>query len=259
MIGNLLPSFFSKRIGRLGVLRRLGVPIVSALKVASGVGEYNRFLDSRLNLLPNQFARKVGVVVDVGANIGDWSEMAIRILAPDKLIAIEPNPIVYKKLMARIGMHKASLCINMGVGKASELLPFNITKGSQFASFLELNDGMDKIYGDSFAKERVIEAKVDKLDALLEVYQVIDLLKIDVQGYERFVLEGANDVLKRTKHILIEANFEHHYKSDIHFCELDKLLGSFGFVLSNFSEPFIGGGRVLWMDAVYSNVVLTGE
>src|SRR4051812_43177831 len=48
--------------------------------------------ESGLALFPPGIFRQLRVVVDVGANVGQWSAMLLDCVTPAKLIAIEPNP-----------------------------------------------------------------------------------------------------------------------------------------------------------------------
>jgi hypothetical protein len=79
----------------------------------------------------------------------------------------------------------------------------------------------------------------------------IDLLKIDVQGFEASVLRGAREVLQRTRFLLIECNVASHYEGDSLFPELHRILIQSRMTLYNLSEPVRLGGRALWADALY--------
>jgi hypothetical protein len=99
-----------------------------------------------------------------------------------------------------------------------------------------------------------VRVPLETLDNLLAEIPEISLLKIDVQGYEKFVLEGAQAILKKTHYLIIEVNFISHYEGDILFPELHELLSASGFFLQNLSEPHFGhrnGGRITWLDAIY--------
>jgi len=47
--------------------------------------------------------RKADVVVDVGADIGDWSAISLAFLRPNRLVAIEPLPSLQSVLHSRLG------------------------------------------------------------------------------------------------------------------------------------------------------------
>ncbi len=257
IFSNLLPHVFAKAAGRIRTLRRIGMSGFEASCCVLDSRAWRNILEARLDLLPDSFASHVGIVVDVGANRGDWSGIAWRILKPQKLIAIEPNPTLYTGIVERFKAHTAITCLNLGAGSKSGELPFYITSGSQCASFLKPERKMLDIYGDLFAEEKTIAVKVEPLDEILRDYEKISLLKIDVQGYERELLLGAVETLRKTDYVLVEVNFVSHYQNDIQFPELDRIMSSHGFMLANLSQPFIKQERVLWADALYKKMIFS--
>jgi len=110
---------------------------------------------------------------------------------------------------------------------------------------------MTGLYGKSFQTKEVIQVEVTRLDDLLAEVPEVSLLKIDAQGSERVVLAGAPQTIQKTRWILVEVNFVHHYQSDVLFPELHCLLTEGGFSLANFSPPFRHDERALWADALY--------
>lgn len=248
---NLLPYYFSKRVERFRVFRRIGMSFSEALQSVVGSSTWSSFVEARLNILPDDFSSNIVNIVDVGANRGDWSDIVLCTLKPKRLISIEPNPIVYAELLQRFRSCSAVTVLNLGTGSQAVELPFHITNGSQCASFLKPVSGICDIYGDLFIEEKTISIRVEKLDTILKEIVEISLLKIDVQGYERAVLLGAIETLKKTNYVLIEVNFTQHYENDIQFFELDQIMSSHGFILANLSPPFIKQEKVLWADALY--------
>jgi FkbM family methyltransferase len=131
--------------------------------------------------------------VDVGANIGGY---AIRAAKYCKVYAIEPLPRNYKIL--KINEKLNNVKINS----------FNIAAGNK--------NGKVKLYykigdwgGPSIKREfnEFIEVEMKPLDEIINE-ESIDLIKIDVEGVEDLVLEGARNLLNRTKMIIIEKNKE---------------------------------------------------
>lgn len=252
---NLLPYYFAKRAERFNMFRRIGISYYDALRSVVGSATWSSFLEARLNILPDNFAGNIVNIVDVGANCGDWSDIVLATLKPKRLIAIEPNPTVYAELIERFRGCSAVMVLNLGASSQASELPFHITSGSQCASFLKPVCGISDIYGDLFAEEKTINVRVEKLDTILKDIVEISILKIDVQGYERAVLLGAIETLKKTKYVLIEVNFTQHYENDIQFFELNQIMLSHGFALANISSPFIKQEKVLWADALYKRVL----
>ena len=245
----LLPHVVAKRFLRWRELRLAGSPY--ALRTALRSTCYADYKTAHLDLLPQGTLRTLRTVVDVGANVGDWSQ-ALLVCAPvGQLVALEPNPAVFKTLAARLRVFPNARCLNVAAGACKTTLPLHSTAGSQCSSLLTPKSEMVSVYGNAMEVTEKVEVPVEQLDDLLEEFAEVSLLKIDVQGYEREVLKGATATLNKTNWLLVEANFVAHYEQDILFPELNSRLAAQGFALAALSAPFLKHGRVLWADALF--------
>jgi hypothetical protein len=106
-----------------------------------------------------------------------------------------------------------------------------------------------------------ITVPVTTLDTELEQVKEISLMKWDVQGYEAEVLDGAVDVLQRTKVLFTEITYVPYYQGDIQFSQLHPLITSrTPLRLWGISTPHCSkSGKPLWADAVYVNDHLLGD
>lgn len=132
------------------------------------------------------------VVFDVGANIGIFALEVLFLRPQSVLTCFEPVPLNFnrlKKNLARNGFNSASLeCLALSSPSAPKRMEFSADIRSPFTMhFAENND------------TSTIEVNVISLDAYCEEREIekIDLLKIDVEGYERDVLQGARNLLGR--------------------------------------------------------------
>ena len=129
----------------------------------------------------------------------------------------------------------------------------HVHERSELSSILPLTDdgkGYHHILGTKSQVERV---SITTLDAALADFPTIDLLKIDVQGYEAQVFAGAHQTLQRTKVILVEVMYRPYYESALDFGELLNLITSIApFRIRAVSQPrFSLEGEPLWADAVF--------
>lgn len=144
------------------------------------------------------------VVFDVGANEGNWLSQVLR-LAPDaRLHAFEPQPALAERIRVRA---PGVFVTNAAVGERQDrltLYDYADHPGSSHASLLPgVIDGVHRglarttevpvIRLDDYCKDRSIEA--------------IDLLKIDVEGFELSVLRGAQRLLASGKVAAIQFEF----------------------------------------------------
>ena len=129
------------------------------------------------------------VFIDVGANIGGY---AIRVAKYCKVYAIEPFPRNYKIL--KINEKLNNVKINS----------FNIAAGNKNGKvklyYTQVNWLIPSI---KWKQDYFVEVEMKPLDEIINE-ESIDLMKIDVEGAEDLVLEGARNCLKRTKMVIIE-------------------------------------------------------
>ena len=157
------------------------------------------------------------VLVDVGARNGPRH---LEDLAEDvDVYAFEPNPEEYKKLVegttdaAKLGMpqspYKSVRYFPYALGNVDGQADFHVTPGPGACGLLEPDlerlreivwkgRRYERNFGDDiFAGARTISVETKRLDAFAreQALPPIDLLKVDVEGSEYEVLEGAGDVL----------------------------------------------------------------
>jgi len=157
--------------------------------------------------------------VDIGANVRHFSLLASGV-SKARTIAIEPIPHTYQKLVKNIKLNTLETnvdCLNIGLGETAGELKF--TKGF---------DVMNRV---ALEHENIptITVPIQKLDTVLANEQPT-FLKIDVEGFEYFVLKGANETLQKPslKYILLEFNNSGN-KFEITDEQVFKLVTSYGF------------------------------
>jgi FkbM family methyltransferase len=140
---------------------------------------------------------------DIGANIGLTSLLMDQHFNDAEIRAFEPHPKTFAQLSANIDRNSLGSnrlrTFDFGLGKAEgELLFRDVDK---------YNTGNSIILEKSLAAtQNTIRVPVRRIDDLDDLPERIDLMKIDVEGFELDVLEGGADALKRTRVALIEFN-----------------------------------------------------
>ena len=83
----------------------------------------------------------------------------------------------------------------------------------------------------------------------------VDVLKIDVQGYEDKVLKGAISSLGKKIYLVeLEIIFIDYYEKKKSFLEIEEILNPYGFELYSLTTPnFAENYRIKWVDALYIN------
>lgn len=142
-----------------------------------------------------------GTYVDVGANIGNHTIYFSKFCKSDNVISIEMDNQIFDVLNQNVTNNKLDnvTTINMGVGEKHK----TVTTSSIDKS----NVGMTKILSEGG------DVVVNTLDSILMEVNNINLIKIDVEGYESKVLMGAkNTILKHSPVIIAELRNEDEFK-----------------------------------------------
>jgi FkbM family methyltransferase len=252
---SLLPGGAERFLGWNAKFRELGFSHRAALRASASVERKRAYQSSRIGQLPPALRRTLDFVVDVGANQGQWSAALLTVAKPRRMEVFEPNPEAFALLEQRIGGRPGVQLHRIALGPTHGELPLQVTSASAFASFLDPIPEIASHYGTSATSvTKRVQVQVAPLDAVLSDNQPIDLLKIDVQGFERSVIAGAHTVLARTRAVLIEANFVPHYSGDDSLDSLTPLLRERGFALWDLAPPArAANGRPLWCDAVFTH------
>lgn len=138
------------------------------------------------------------VVLDIGANIGRYSSFVLGINNKSLVFAFEPHPRTFQTLIENVNETNFN-AYNLAIGEKNgilELYDYASKDGSEHATLYK-----DVIL--DFHKDDPISHTVDvvKLDTFLKNknIDIIDLLKIDVEGNEFKVLLGIQGYLKENK------------------------------------------------------------
>jgi FkbM family methyltransferase len=127
------------------------------------------------------------VVVDAGANIGIYSQVLSRCVGPTGVVhSFEPSPENFKRLQSATRKLANVRLSQAAVGECSG------------RSRLYLSDKLNvdhRTYSTEEDSRRTVPIDVIALDDYFKPGQRVDLIKLDIQGYELHALRGANRVL----------------------------------------------------------------
>jgi FkbM family methyltransferase len=159
-----------------------------------------------------------GIYVDVGANIGPLVCAVASRCHGARVVAFEPHPRIFRFLKKNVELNGLLNVILHNIGLAAQ-------PGDLYIS----NKRADDMNVVSNTGTRI---QVARLDDVLAPMTRIDLLKIDVEGFELEVLRGAKEMLSRTRQVYFEA-FEPQYRRfGYGFAQVRALLEAEGFLIS---------------------------
>ena len=200
----------------------------------------------------------VRTVFDIGANRGE-TVLELHALFPDATIhAFEPDPTTFDKLRLATAAVGAVRCHGFGLGAEDGTATLYLAASSEGNSFLRLAEGRGaECRGGWGAAAGAVTVPVRRLDTFCREagVGVIDLLKIDVQGFEGAVIAGGGEFLRRAnvRAVLVEAQFQPVYEVQAAFTDLFRSLDERGFRLVDlYNKNRSADGRLLWCDLLFS-------
>jgi FkbM family methyltransferase len=238
---------------------------------------------SALNLPTNP------VIVDCGCNEGQWlSHVLPQLKGQPRVIAIDMLRPEAERCQAK---HPQVLVINVALAQYTGFVAYHRYECSQCSSILNGTEALDKLCGhkheslatvtarrhecsqsssilkmtelhnkvwgspthEPVAEEQVRAMTLDDLLALTMIDHV-DLLKLDLQGYELHALCGAEETLKRTSHVISEVEWVKLYEGQVLYPELKLWLYDRGFYDWGFFDMrYLEDGSPACGDAVWTH------
>src|SRR5437762_5287979 len=160
---------------------------------------YKTYADRAERELLRKILFQGAVVVDVGANIGIYSRFLSRCVGPTGLVhSFEPSPDNFRRLCAAArGLRNVRLTQAVVGERSGECKLYVSDK-------LNVDHRAYKADGDS---RRAVSTEMIALDDYFKPGQRVDLIKMDIQGYELHALRGARRVLQENPDIKLLLEF----------------------------------------------------
>ncbi len=154
--------------------------------------------------LRNDFA----TVIDVGANRGQFAVFASRRFPHAMLMCFEPLPGARKRLRRAVGNSGGVRLSEMAVGAYNGEGELHVSAADDSSSLLPIGRLQREAFPGTDERAR-ISVQVRRLDDLLDRQALAGpvLMKVDVQGGELGVLEGAQRTLASVDALLVEVSF----------------------------------------------------
>lgn len=173
------------------------------------------------------------LVIDGGANVGQFADAVRRGFPGVDLRSFEPVQDVFSVLSQNVGEAEEVTLINKALGATTGQTQINVNKYRHASSVLDAKQGGAANF-DKFRKERSETIEVVTLDDYLDGESVEGywLLKLDVQGYELQVLRGAKDSISNFEAVLVEVGIRPTYEGEATLSELMAVLSVSGHRLS---------------------------
>lgn len=203
------------------------------------------------------------VIFDVGAHKGETSKVLRKAFPRAVIHSFEPFPDSYAALKENLKDDPKIKTFNYGLSNQNNQATFHANAGPYTNSLLK-TDKLAKVVWESDITETVQEVTCDfkTLDAHMESHSIpkLHVLKLDVQGAEHLVLEGARDSIAKGKIEMIytEIILQPTYEQQLRFDQFLEKMFSHGFSLHNiYNLNHTKKGLLRQIDALFTrNTVL---
>lgn len=185
-------------------------------------------------------AFSIDALIDVGANEGQYALAARRDAGfSGHIFSFEPNPDVFAILARHAARDAKWHVFNMALSDFDGTGEFHIMAAHQFSSIARPSDRLDPIFESRNRIERTVEMQCRRLDSMLD-----DLLKprglsrpflkMDTQGHDRAVCEGAGDRLAEMTGVQSELAVRPQYEGASDYRAMIDYLAARGFAPNAF-------------------------
>lgn len=198
--------------------------------------------------------RPYRTVMDIGAFEGEFTRLALDYLEPERVWLVEANPDQASQLRTTFASEPRCNVINAAIAAHTGDIRFHVSRHLPSSSLLPVQKAAAAHFGKDLSESREVTVPGYSLDDLFtrESIPQIDLMKVDIQGAERMLIQGGHAALAKVGVISIEVLFEELYEGCALFGELHSLLLKEGFHLQGLHGMRRGpAGFLLYGDAVY--------
>ena len=196
----------------------------------------NKFMEHDICNLISELVEDNTEFLDIGACLGLVS-LGVKKLLKNKTIkkyhCFEPNNLLFSMLSFNATIHKDMCLYNFAISDKVSLCNMRFSTYNSGCTYIYkiCNDLTD--YTHDFQRQ-YIQNYIDNsnvfiptlsLDFMIDIFENVSVIKIDVEGFEYQVLKGAENFLKKFKPSIIIEIF------DINYEKCNKLLTSYGYSL----------------------------
>jgi len=236
----LLKAFAALRSGRERRALRLGV-------AATGTPQ------------PMLRRLKPDLILDVGANRGQFALDVLKAVPHARVVSFEPLPTACDVHRSVFGEDPSVTLVEGAVGSALGTAVLNISGSDDSSSLLEVGDLQNEVFPGTAAIGSV-EVPVAPLDDLISLTSDDGevLLKIDVQGFELEVLKGGTAALRHVRWVYVECSFVELYAQQPLAADIIAFLAERGFGLDEIVGVQRFKGRSVQADLLFIRPGLNG-
>lgn len=197
----------------------------------------------------------INFVLDVGANTGQYAANLRQAGYKGEILSFEPLNEAFSLLKKHTQQDKHWKAEQIGLGNFDGESMINVSENSVSSSILNIRKEHVEAVPESkyISQEKITICKLDSIFNKYELNGKNYFLKIDTQGFEKEVIDGAIQSLGKITGIQVEMSLVQLYEGESVYDDLKKLIESFGFELYSiepgFSDP--DSGKLMQIDGIF--------
>ncbi|ASU33141.1 hypothetical protein MuYL_1243 [Mucilaginibacter xinganensis] len=195
--------------------------------------------------------------IDIGASKGEFSTALCKFYDVKKGVLIEPIIHNIDKLKEKFNDTSKFDIINVAVSDKTGQSEFFLSEDFDvLSSLFKIKD--DHLSPFAISAPIKIIVNTETLDNIAKnsMLDIVDLIKIDVQGAEHLVLNSGLNILKSTKMVYTEFSYKPMYDSSSTFFDVFNILADNNFRMVNISTAYkLKNGEIVQGDALFINNV----
>ena len=197
----------------------------------------------------------ITVLLDIGASRGEYGKIIRNIGYSGKIISFEPLNEPFIELQKQTQKEKKWDAYNYALGNFDGETEINISDNFVSSSILRIKEIHTRVDNKSrqTSKETVNVKKLDTVFSSLVKKGETVFMKLDTQGYEKYILEGAKNILSEIAVIQIELSIESLYDDSHNYLEMIEFLREAEFDLWSVEPGFQdhSTGRLFQFDGIF--------
>jgi len=219
------------------LFRRAGLDIRKRSSIPFGVDPYADIA---------ALGSDIRIAFDVGANEGQTARKMLKAFPEAQIYSFEPVPSTFARLQASISDSNRFRAFNCAFGASSGTA--EMTDGPV--------SGQNTMSLSAKPTANTVEVSINTVDKFAKAAQIsnIDVLKIDTEGFEIPVLQGAEELLKRNaiRFVLAECEFEKNRDQPHgHFFDICDILTPLGYKIASLYTGGVNGSGWVWGDVLF--------
>jgi FkbM family methyltransferase len=178
---------------------------------------------------------QIDCVIDVGARIGEFGQWLRHNGYRGQIVSVEPVGDNFRQLARAAARDPLWSAHRLALGSSDSTMSINVSSNTSFSSLLTRNEYAAREFGDAPAVVSQEQVRVRRLDDVwpsMAASASSVYLKVDTQGWDGEVLEGARGMLDQVQALQTEVSVKAIYEGMTPWTESIQRLEDLGFELS---------------------------